>query len=36
MLSKVSWPTVIAVVVILVILGMVAGGRFRRPITGSG
>lgn len=36
MLSKISWPTVLAVIVILVVLGLVAGGRFRKPITGSG
>lgn len=33
-MERVSWPTVIAVLVILVVLGMIAGGRFRKPLTG--
>lgn len=36
MLKDVSWPTVVVVLVILLVLGMIAGGRFRRPFTANG
>jgi len=32
--KNISWPTVAVVLIILVVLGMVAGGRLRKPITG--